>query len=343
LIVSQNHQEFLKISFILKPSRKTVKAIRVSQFGGPEVLKWEEIPDLIPAPTQVLVGIKAAGVNPIENYVRTGTYALKPNLPYTPGADGAGIVQAVGASVTRFKTGDSVYLIGSQTGTYAEQALALENQVFPLPKNITFAQGAALGIPYSTAHRALFHRAQAQKGESVLIHGASGGVGTAAIQLAKRAGLTVIGTGGTDQGRQLIKTLGADFVLDHHDPNFSQKLLEVTENKGVNIIIEMLANINLGRDLTYLSKYGRVVVVGSRGPVEINPRDLMSREAAILGMVNATTNASELEKIHFDLIEGLKDGSIKPIVGQELPLKDAAQSHEAVMKPGAHGKIVLIP
>jgi len=320
-----------------------MKAIRVSQFGGPEVLKWEEIPDLNPAPTQVLVALKAVGVNPIENYVRTGTYALKPNLPYTPGADGAGVVQAVGAQVTKFKAGDSVYLIGSQTGTYAEQALALENQVFPLPKNITFAQGAALGVPYSTAHRALFHRAQAQKGESVLIHGASGGVGTAAIQLAKRAGLTVIGTGGTDQGRQLIKNLGADFVLDHHDPNFSQKLLEVTENKGVNIIIEMLANINLGKDLTYLAKQGRVVVVGSRGTVEINPRDLMSREAAILGMVNATSSASELETIHADLIKGLTDGSLKPIVGQELPLKDAAQSHEAVMKPGAHGKIILIP
>jgi NADPH:quinone reductase len=242
-----------------------MKAIRVSQFGGPEVLKWEEVPNLTPAPNQVLVALKAVGVNPIENYMRTGTYAIKPNLPYTPGADGAGIVQAVGAQITKFKMGDSVYVIGSQTGTYAEQALALENQVFPLPPNITFAQGAALGVPYSTAHRALFIRAQAQKGESVLIHGASGGVGTAAIQLAKRAGLTVIGTGGTDQGRKLIKDLGADFVLDHHDPSFSQKLLEITENKGVNIIIEMLANINLGNDLTYLAKQGRVVVVGSRG------------------------------------------------------------------------------
>src|ERR1700677_3478928 len=281
MIASQNYQEYFKF-LAFKLSRKAMKAIRVSQFGGPEVLKQEEIPDLTPAPTQVLITMKAVGVNPVENYVRTGTYASKPNLPYTPGADGAGIVHAVGGLVTRFKVGDLVYLIGSQTGTYAEQALAQEIQVYPLPPNISFAQGAALGVPYGTAHRALFIRAQAQKGESVLIHGASGGVGTAAIQLAKRAGLTVIGTGGTDQGRQLIKTLGADFVLDHHDPNFSQKLLEVTENKGVNIIIEMLANINLGNDLTYLAKHGRVVVVGNRGTVEINPRDLMSREAAIL-------------------------------------------------------------
>lgn len=320
-----------------------MKAIRVSQFGGPEVLKLEEIPDLTPAPNQVLVTMKAVGVNPIENYVRTGTYASKPNLPYTPGADGAGIVQSVGALVTRFKAGDSVYLIGSQTGTYAEQALAQEIQVYPLPQNISFIQGAALGVPYGTAHRALFHRAQAQKGESVLIHGASGGVGTASIQLAKRAGLMVIGTGGTDQGRQLIKDQGADFVLDHHDPDFSQNLLKITEQKGVNIIIEMLANINLGRDLSYLSKYGRVVVVGSRGPVEINPRDAMGRDATILGMTLFNATAVELEKIHANLINGLKDSSLNPIIGQEFQLKDAAKAHDAVMKPGAHGKIVLIP
>ena len=320
-----------------------MKAIRVSRFGGPEVLKLEEVLDLTPAPNQVLVTMKAVGVNPVENYVRTGTYAPKPNLPYTPGADGAGIVQSVGALVTRFKSGDSVYLIGSQTGTYAEQAVAQETQVYPLPQNINFAQGAALGVPYGTAHRALFHRAQAQKGEWVLIHGASGGVGTAAIQLAKRAELMVVGTRGTDQGRQLIKDQGANFVLDHHDPDFSQNLSKITEQKGVNIIIEMLANINLGRDLTYLSKYGRVVIVGSRGPVEINPRDVMGRDAAILGMTLFNASAIELEKIHADIINGLKDGSLQPIIGQEFQLKDAAKAHEAVMKPGAHGKIVLIP
>jgi NADPH2:quinone reductase len=320
-----------------------MKAIRVSQFGGPEVLKLEEVPDLTPAPNQVLVSMKAVGVNPVENYVRTGTYSSKPNLPYTPGADGAGVVQSVGTLVTRFKSGDSVYLIGSQTGTYAEQALAQETQVYPLPQNINFAQGAALGVPYGTAHRALFHRAQAQKGESVLIHGASGGVGMASIQLAKRAGLTVIGTGGTDQGRELIKNQGADFVLDHHNPNFSQNLLKITEQKGVNIIIEMLANINLGPDLTYLSKYGRVVVVGSLGPVEINPRDAMSRDASILGMTIFNASVIELEKIHADMINGLKDGSLQPVIGQEFSLKDAVKAHEAVMKPGAHGKIVLIP
>jgi NADPH2:quinone reductase len=320
-----------------------MKAIRVSQFGRPEVLKLEEVPDLTPAPNQVLVTMKAIGVNPVENYVRTGTYPSKPDLPYTPGADGAGVIQSVGALVTRFKAGDSVYLIGSQTGSYAEQTLAQETQVYPLPQNINFAQGAALGVPYGTAHRALFHRAQAKKGESVLIHGASGGVGTAAIQLAKRAGLTVIGTGGTDQGRQLIKDQGADIVLDHHDPDFSHNLLKITEQKGVNVIIEMLANINLDPDLTYLSKYGRVVIVGSRGPVEINPRDAMSRDATILGMTLFNASATELEKIHADLINGLKDGSLRPVIGQEFQLKDAAKAHEAVMKPGAHGKIVLIP
>ena len=320
-----------------------MKTIRVHQFGGPEVLKLEEIPDLSPSAAQILVSIKAAGVNPVENYIRSGTYAMKPNLPYTPGADGAGTILSVGSKVTKFKVGDRVYLNGSLTGTYAEQALAEETQVHSLPANTTFAQGAAMGVPYGTAYQALFHRAQAQKGEMVLVHGASGGVGTAAVQLAKRAGLIVIGTAGSEKGRQLVKHLGADHVLDHLDPDFTQTLFLVTGHKGVNVIIEMLANINLGKDLTYLAQKGRVVVVGSRGPVEINPRDTMARDAAILGMTLFNATAAELAKIHTDLVSGLEDGSLKPSIGQKFALSEAPQAHEAIMTPGAYGKIVLIP
>jgi NADPH2:quinone reductase len=320
-----------------------MKAIRVSQFGGSEVMKLEETADLIPSPTQVLVTVKAIGVNPVEAYIRSGAYPMKPNFPYTPGGDGAGIVQSVGTQVTRFKTGDRIYITNALTGSYAEQALAEEIFVHPLPLHNIFAQGAAMGVPYGTAHRALFHRAQAQKGETVLIHGASGGVGTAAVQLAKRAGLTVIGTGGTEKGRQLVKDQGADFVLDHQDKNFAQDLLQITRQKGVNVILEMLANVNLGNDLTYLAKFGRVVVIGSRGPVEINPRETMGRDAAILGMTLMNATPPELEKIHADLVKGLQDGSLKPVIGREFALEDAAQAHETIMKPGAHGKIVLIP
>jgi NADPH2:quinone reductase len=319
-----------------------MKAIRVTQFGGPEVLKLEEVPVSQPGPGQVLVALKAAGVNPVETYVRTGKYGKLPALPYTPGADGAGLVEAVGEGVTLFKPGDRVYVI-SAPGTYAEKVLASASSVFALPVNTTFAQGAALGVPYSTAHRALFHRGKAQDGETVLIHGASGGVGTAAIQLAKRAGLIVIGTAGSEKGEALVKSEGADTTLDHNDPLFAEKLNKATEGKGVDLIIEMAAHVNLGKDLGYLAKHGRVVIVGSRGPVEINPRDAMGRDADIRAMTLFNATPEELAEIQADLGRGLKDTSLKPVISMEFPLQDAPRAHEAIGTTSAYGKIVLIP
>jgi NADPH2:quinone reductase len=319
-----------------------MKAIVVRQFGGPEVLKLEEKPDPIPGPGQVLVAIKAAGVNPVETYVRTGKYPALPSLPYTPGADGAGIVESIGPGITSHKVGDRVYFI-SAPGAYAEKVLVPAAFAFPLPDKISFIQGAAMGVPYGTAHRALFHRGGAKKGETVLIHGASGGVGTAAIQLAKRAGLTVIGTGGTQSGRDLVKAQEADTVLDHHDPAFADKLKAATSGKGVDLIIELAAHVNLGNDLGFLTKFGRVVVVGSRGPVEINPRDMMTRDADIRAMTLFNASPEELLQIHGDLGKGLADGSLKPVIGGEFALKDALLAHEAIAAGGAQGKVVLIP
>ncbi len=320
-----------------------MKAIRVSEFGGPEVMKIEETDGLKPGQEQILVRVKSTGVNPVEAYVRAGTYASKPSLPYTPGADGAGIVEAVGTGVSLYKMGDRVYFNAALSGSYAEYALVMESNVHPLPEKVTFSQGAALGVPYGTAHQSLFKRAQAKPGETLLVHGASGGVGTAAVQLGRRAGLTVIGTAGTEKGLELVKTSGAHHALNHHDPEFAKKLLEITLGKGVQIILEMLANINLGKDLTYLSKFGRVVVIGSRGPVEINPRDAMSRDASILGMTLFNATAEDLREIHEDLGRGLANSSLKPVVGKEFTLSEASQSHVEVMSPGAFGKIVLIP
>jgi NADPH:quinone reductase len=319
-----------------------MKAIRVSEFGGPEKLVLQDLPDLRAGAGQVVIKMHAAGVNPFEAYMRTGTYGIKPNLPYTPGADGAGTVLAVGEGVTRVTKGDRVYCAGSVSGTYAEQALCSESQVHRLPKNTSFAQGAAMGVPYGTAYRALFQKAHLMPGETVLIHGASGGVGSAAVQLARARGATVIGTGGTDAGRALVKKEGAHHVLDHHAADFSDQLMKLTGGNGVNAIIEMLANKNLANDLTLLSKGGRVVVVGSRGPIEINPRDAMGRDASIHGMTLFNASECDLAQIHAALVSGLENGTLRPAIAQEIPLKDAATAHEEVMKPtGAAGKIVL--
>jgi NADPH2:quinone reductase len=319
-----------------------MKTIRVSEFGGPEKLVLQDAADLRAAAGQVVLKMHAAGVNPVEAYIRTGTYAIKPNLPYTPGMDGAGTVLAVGEGVTRVTKGDRVYCAGSLTGTYAEQALCNESQVHPLAGHASFAQGAAMGVPYATAYRALFQKAHLLPGETVLIHGASGGVGSAAVQLARAHGATVIGTGGTDAGRALVKKEGAHQVLDHHASDFSEQLMKLTGGAGVQVIIEMLANKNLAKDLTLLSRGGRVVVVGNRGSIEINPRDAMARDAIIYGMVLFNTPEQEMARIHAALVAGLASGTLRPAVAQEIPLKDAPRAHEEVLKPtGATGKIVL--
>ena len=320
-----------------------MKAIRVREFGGPEKLTLEEVPDLCPSPGEVVVRIQAAGVNPVDTYIRLGTYAVKPPLPYTPGLDGAGVVLRTGDGARRVKAGDRVYVAGSLSGTYAEQALARESQVHPVPPNITFQQGAAIGVPYGTAYRALFHKAHVQPGEWVLVHGASGGVGIAAVQLARAHGMTVIGTAGTDKGRALVRENGAQHVLDHTKPDVAEQVMKLTEGRGVNVILEMLANKNLSKDLSLVSRNGRVVVVGNRGTIEINPRDAMTRDASIIGMTLLNVSEPDMAAIHAALGAALESGVARPVIGQEIPLAEAARAHEAVMQPGSYGKIALIP
>lgn len=319
-----------------------MQAIRIHECGGPEVMRLEELPDLKPGPGQVVVRAKAVGVNPVDTYIRAGIYAAPP-LPFTPGFDAAGEVEAVGSGVNRVAPGQMVYTAGTLSGAYAQQALCEEAQVHPLPLGISPAQGASLGIPYGIAYRALFQRARALPGETVLIHGASGGVGTAAIQLARAAGLTVIGTGGTPRGRELVAQQGAHQVLDHRAPAYLEEVLELTRGRGVEVILEMLANVNLGKDLKVLAPGGRVVVIGSRGPVEIDPRDALSREAAILGALIFGATPGEYAGIHAALTAGLENGTLRPVIGQQLPLADAPRAHKKVMEPGAYGKIILVP
>ncbi len=320
-----------------------MKAIRVHEFGGPEVMKLEEVTGLQPGPGQVVVRIHAAGVNPVEAYIRTGTYASKPNLPYTPGTDAGGVVSVVGSGVERVKKGDRVYTTGSSTGTYAEQALCNEGQLQLLPGNVSFEQGAAIGVPYGTAYRGLFQRAEAKPAEIVLVHGASGGVGTAAVQLARAAGMTVIGTAGSSEGMKLVKEQGAHHALNHSSEGYLDELMKLTEGRGVDVIVELLANKNLAKDLSVLAKKGRVAVIGNRGTIEINPRDAMSREADIRGVTLMNTSAEEYRTMHAALVAGLENGTLRPVVGQKIPLAEAARAHAEIMKPsGAHGKIVLL-
>src|SRR6266849_8107417 len=229
-----------------------MKAIVVHEFGGPEVLKLEDAPTPKPAAGQVLVRIHAAGVNPYDTYMRAGTYAVKPPLPYTPGSDAAGVIEGVGDGVKKVKKGDRVYTAKTLTGAYAEYALALEGQVHALPEKVSFGQGAGVGVPYGTAYHALHHSAQARASETVLVHGASGGVGSGAVQMAQAMGLTVFGTAGTQKGVDLVKREGAHQVFDHSKNDYQEEIMKATGGRGVDIVLEMLANVNLGNDLKLL-------------------------------------------------------------------------------------------
>jgi len=321
-----------------------VKAIRVHEFGGPEVLQLEEVPDPEPGPGQLVVRVYAVGVNPVDAYIRTGTYAFKPSLPYTPGSDAGGVVLKVGADVKRVQPGDRVYVTNALTGTYAEQTLCSALKVHRIPQNVSFEQGAAMGVPYATAYRGLFLRAEAKPGETVLVHGATGGVGTAALQLARAAGMTVIGTAGSEQGMELARQQGAQHVLNHTTQGYMDELKKLTDNQGVDVILEMLANKNLANDLQALAKKGRVAVIGNRGTIEIDPRDAMAREADIRGVTLANTSDDEYREIHAALRAGLETGALRPVIGQRIPLAEASTAHEEIMQPsGALGKMVLIP
>ena len=321
-----------------------MRSIQVKQFGEPQVMQITTVE--APALThddQVIMVIEAAGVNPVDTYIRAGTYTRQPDLPYIPGIDGAGRVLAVGAGVKSCQVGDRVYGGWPLTGTYAEQALYDSRWVFPLPDRVTAEQGAGIFVPYSTAYRALFHKGQAQPGDTVLVHGATGAVGLAAIQLAVAAGITVIATGGSAPGRQLAQAQGAMAVFDHHQENYAQQILDVTAAEGVNVVLEMLANVNLSCDLNLVAPGGRVVVIGSRGPVEINPRDIMGRETIVTGMSLFNTPAETLQRIQHYLQAGLDNGSLNPIIYRSLPLESAPAVHSALMSSAAQGNWVLLP
>ncbi len=321
-----------------------MRAVRVHRFGDPDVMRLEEAPEPRPPRAgEVLVRLRAAGVNPVDTYVRSGQYAALPPLPYTPGGDGAGDVAALGdGGAPGLSVGDRVYTSGSMTGTYAEAALCGTAQVHPLPDAVTFVAGAAVGVPYATAYRALFQRGLIGPGEIVLVHGASGGVGLAAVQLAAAAGHAVHGTAGSEAGRRLVAAQGAACVVDHRAPEHIEELRAATGGRGYDLIVEMAAHVGLARALGLLAPRGRVVVVGSRGTVEIAPRDLMSRDADVRGLLLTNAPPGELAEIHRALYAGLADGSLRPVIARELPLAEAATAHRAIVAGPAAGNLVLV-
>ncbi len=320
-----------------------MKAIVVEQYGGPEELKLREMPEWHPIAGQVLVEIKAASVNPKDAQYRNGLYPSLHMPPFTPGIDGAGIVLSVGKGVTNVSVGDRVFISSSISGTYAEKALCHAHHVHLLSDNVSFAEGAGVGVAYATAFRALYQRALAVPGETILIHGASGGVGLAALQLARNAGFFIIGTAGTPEGMQLVKNEGADIVVCHREPDYLKQMISLNHNNKIDVILEMQAQINLGNDLTLLAKNGRVVVIGSLGTIEIDSQYLKDSDGKILSVSMLLATKEEMALNYHALQRCLKRGLIKPIINEQIPLNEAAKAHQIIEQTGQKGKIILVP
>ncbi|XP_054836445.1 quinone oxidoreductase [Eublepharis macularius] len=324
--------------------RTVMRAVRVFEFGGPEVLKLQSDVSLpVPKANQVLIKVHTCGINPVETYIRSGTHAKKPALPYTPGSDVAGVIEAVGEHVTAFKNGDRVFTLGTISGGYAEYTVASADTVFPLSDKLDFKQGAAVGIPYFTAFHALFQKGDAKAGETVLVHGASGGVGIAACQIARAYGLMVLGTAGTEEGMTLVLKNGAHKVFNHRKEDYLAQIKETAGEQGIDIIIEMLANVNLANDLLLLKKGGRVMIVGCRGSIEINPRDTMMKESSIRGIFLFAASKEELGECAASVLAGVEAGWLKPVIGPEYPMEKVTEAHrEIIHSQGALGKMVLL-
>ena len=316
-----------------------MKAMQIMAYGPASELALVEANKPVINADQILVKVSAAGVNPVDTYIRSGTNNYSATFPHTPGSDGAGTVAEVGANVTGFNAGQRVYFNRTIGGSAAEYTICSPDRLFPLADALSFEEGACLGVPFTTAHRALFGRAQAKAGDKVLIHGATGAVGTAAVQLALAAGMDVVASAGTQAGVALLNQLGVTNVILHNEADHLAPFQSL-EN-GFNVIIEMLANHNLDQDLKALAFGGCVAVVGNRGTVEINPRDLMARDASVIGVALANVQPEELQRIAKAMFPLLQKGVLKPVVRKAYPLTELAQAHDDVLLSGALGNLVI--
>ena len=305
-------------------SRTKLKAITVKEFGSEDVLKLEKEQSLDkPKEKQCLVKIESAGVNPVDALIRKGFFS-KECRKYTPGLDGSGVVEEAGPG-SKFKKGDRVYVgknCPNTTGTYAQYALVGDKSLHLLPDNVSFDEAAALWVAYYTAYHALIQIAGGVPGQTVLVHGASGGVGLAAVQIAKARGLRVLGTAGSQEGLELIKKHGCQQAFNHKKEGYQQDIQKYLDGSPLNIILEMAAGYNLDSDLDLISANGTIVIIGSHGNLQVTPVKIMMKTATIRGVVLGKISDEQSREVDSAVFAGLQNGSLKPII-QSASLPDA--------------------
>ena len=324
-----------------------MKAVRIHEYGGPDVLVYEDVPKPEPGPSQALVRVEAATVNPSDVAIRENRFPTPKDPPKIIGTDGAGVVEAVGADVTDVKPGDEVFFSGigvGSEGSYAEYALIHEAQAVPKPAALSFVDAAALGLVFPTAYYALITRGALQSGETVLVQGGAGGVGSASIQLAKAFGARVITTVAGAGEADFVRGLGADEAVDYKTEVVEERVAALTDGRGPDLIHELVISANLAADVRMVAKKGRIVCTGQgpkpEGIVPIGPA--LAKDATLLFMSTTNAGRAGVAAIAREIATMVEEGRVKPVVGQTLPLSEARRAHELLA--GEHiGKIVLLP
>jgi NADPH2:quinone reductase len=321
-----------------------MKAMCAHQFGGPEQLKLEDAPEPQLQAGQVMIRVRAAGINPAD-LVRLSGRLGSPPLPYIPGTDVCGEVEKVGSGVINVKTGQRVFG-RALTGGYAERTCVAAEEAIPLPANLSFEEGAAIPIPFYTAYHALHNKAAVKPGEAVLVSAGGGGVGVAAIQLARIAGARVITTVGSREKAERAAVLGAQLTINYKEQDFVAEAERFTGKKGVDVIIENVAADNLAKDFLAVAPRGRIVVIGTgtgkAGDASFPVFAALMKDVTMIGMslINAGSAIAAMAPI---LSGWFSEGKIKAVVSKSYPLAEAAKAMEDLLAAKVFGKLVLKP
>ena len=328
-----------------------MKAAYIEKTGSVDQITYGDLPKPKPTGSQVLVQVKAVSVNPIDTYIRSGAVAMELPKPFILGCDLAGVVDAVGPDVKRFKAGDRVWgsnqgLQGRQ-GTFAQFAAVEEQWLYPLPEEVSFEDAAAVALVGITAHLGLFRDAQLKMGEKVFVHGGSGGVGSCVVQMARAVGARVMTTAGNDDKVQICRKLGANLVVNYRTGNVDDALKRFGE---IDVWWELLREANFERAITHLSYRGRIIVMAGRDAKPVLPiGPFYTRDARMFGFAMFNAPADEQRKAAAEINRWLARGKLRPQIDRVMKLSEAAEAHKlqetstTQKRSSLAGKIVLVP
>ncbi len=319
----------------------------VNELAGPQSLTREDGPDLRPGPGEVLIEVRAVGCNFFDTLITQGRYQVRPELPFAPGAELAGLVQALGAGVEHVSVGDRVSAL-LPYGGYASQVVAPQARVFPMHARMSFEEAAAMGLVYQTSYVALGHRGQLRAGETLLVHAAAGGVGLAAVQIGLALGARVIGTAGTDAKLALVKKQGADAVVNYRDPDWVKQVKALTDGRGADVIYDPVGGDTFDLSTKCIAFEGRILIIGfasGRIPSAALNRVLV-KNFSIVGVhwgLYFDQDPEVLADAQREIDRLYEAGRLRPLVSASYPLEKAAQALDALASRKTSGKLVLIP